>query len=151
MIKLLDVLRPTHVIMHMESRDIESAIQELAAHLSQAPEVRNIQAFTQEVIARERAAPTVLGNGLALPHARTANVSNLCLAAGISRDGFMVGCEKVHFVILAGVPHAMAAEYLRILGCLARVFTTTGSATVLMQSADPAEFIRQLDKFSKKL
>ena len=63
-------------------------------------------------------------SGVAFPHARTALVKEIVVAAGRSVDGRAVRREPeepVHFIFVIGTPPDRAAQYLALVGTLARL------------------------------
>ena len=70
------------------------------------------------VIERELQAPTVLASGLALPHARLAEISSPVLAVATSAKGVdfeASGEDPVHVVVLILTPKSDPGAYLRLM------------------------------------
>ena len=80
-------------------------------------------AAVRSVIERERLAPTVLAEGLALPHARLDTLSRPVLAMAASHGGIDFETAEgvpVHVVMLILTPKADPWAYLRLMATLSR-------------------------------
>jgi mannitol/fructose-specific phosphotransferase system IIA component (Ntr-type) len=86
-------------------------------------EIGEPEKFLAEVIAREEVHTTFMGNGVALPHARTDLVTTLSLGIGRSVEGVPFGekGELAHLIFVIGVPKKMINNYLVCVGALARL------------------------------
>ncbi len=99
--------------------------------------------FLGEVLAREEAHSTYMGNGVALPHARTDLVQQIIFAAGRSEEGVVFGAEgeRVHLLFVVAVPRRMVNDYLVCVGALARVVNDEKTRAALRNCATASEFI----------
>ncbi len=122
------------------------AIQRVAALVRADPAVLSFQAFTAEILAREKISPTAIGQGVAFPHARTEHVNEIVLAAGRSRAGipFAGGAQTVHLIFVIGTPNDRVREYLALVGGLARLLKDSTVREKLMQAATHAAFLAAL-------
>jgi len=77
----------------------------------------------------------------------------MVMAAGRSTRGIAVrGVEApIHFVFVIGVPLALAADYLRIIGALARIFKDDGAKERLRGAKTAEEFVQMLASAEMKL
>jgi mannitol/fructose-specific phosphotransferase system IIA component (Ntr-type) len=82
--------------------------------------------FLQAVLDREDLESTVLGKGVALPHARCRSVAQPSLALGISQTGIPFHTEEnpepVYVVCMLAMPDAVPIVYLPFLAQLAELF-----------------------------
>lgn len=115
------------------------------------PKVKNWQVFTQSLRPGATCTANENGYGLCIPHARTNEVSGMVMAAGRSRAGIVFpsaevdGEEvRVYYLLVVGVPVALAQEYLRTIGALARTFRSTQGEFALRSARTPDEFIETL-------
>jgi PTS system nitrogen regulatory IIA component len=154
MITVEDLLPPDHVSLHLKATTPAKTIEEVAALLKGVPEVLDWPALLKGV---QVAAPCLAepGGGFALciPHTRGDCVSELVMAAGRSEQGVIFpGVEvPVRYVFCIGVPKALAADYLRIVGLLARVFKDPAAESELRAAATAADFVELLSRHEAKL
>jgi len=114
------------MIPQLRSQDRMGAIKELVDRLYQSGHVTDSLRFLQAVLDREDLESTVLGKGVALPHARCRSVGQPSLALGISQGGIPFHAaahpKPVHVVCMLAMPEAVPMVYLPFLGQLAEVF-----------------------------
>lgn len=122
MIRLADHLTPARVI-DLTSRTKHAALMELTETLATAPEVSDRERVLQAVLEREKIVSTGIGLGVAVPHAKIAEVTEFVVAYGRSREGIDFGSiddRPVHHVVLIVGPPDRQQRYLQF---LAIVFT----------------------------
>lgn len=117
---------PGLMVPELESRDRMGAIKELVDRMHLEGCVSDSLAFLQSVMDREDVESTVVGAGVAFPHARCRSVTRLAAALGISRQGVEFptngDIEQVHIICLLGVPVIGSGGYLPLLGALTALF-----------------------------
>lgn len=78
----------------------------------------------ESILQRERVASTGIGNGLAIPHAKSRWADRLGIAVGVSHAGIDFGSidgQPVRVVVLAVGPPSATAEHLAVMRALATV------------------------------
>ena len=68
--RLAGLLRPERVILRLSCEDLRDAIELAAARIAAAITGCNAADLAREILRREREAPTAIGHGVAIPHAR---------------------------------------------------------------------------------
>ena len=108
--------------------------------------MRDCTRLADAVLEREKLSTTALGHGVAFPHARTAEVSGIVVAAGRSREGVKFGGsdERVHFLFVIGTPPDRVAQYLALVGRLARLLKEEAVRAQLLAATTPEEFLNPL-------
>jgi PTS system nitrogen regulatory IIA component len=83
-VQVKNILSPDRIIFlnHSTKRDTLLA---LAENLSTAPQVKNSQELSVEILKREDLMSTAIGRGIAIPHVRLSSVTDLVMSVGISR------------------------------------------------------------------
>ncbi|MBT3602180.1 MAG: PTS sugar transporter subunit IIA [Candidatus Latescibacteria bacterium] len=126
-----DLDTPFHIeaslmVPQLRSQDRMGAIKELVDRLYQSEHVTDSLRFLQAVLDREDLESTVLGKGVALPHARCRSVAQPSLALGISQTGIPFHTEAypepVYVVCMLAMPEAVPIVYLPFLAQLAELF-----------------------------
>lgn len=109
-----------------------------------APDPALRAALITEVRTREAAFPTALGDGIALPHARTAHVDGVRLAAGVMRSPIPFGAadgNPVDLFFLVLSPANAPSEHLKVLRVLSRMFTDRAAVSALREATGVAAFL----------
>ena len=141
------LIRPEAVCLNLHACEKIPALRELAAVLQDVPAVPDLDAFVREILAREEAGSTALGHGVAIPHARTDLCREIVIAVGRSTDGIDYGAadgQPIGLVFLIGTPMQDVAEYLRVVGMLARLLMREPVRQRLLAAVTADEFIAAL-------
>jgi PTS system nitrogen regulatory IIA component len=95
------------------------ALLALADNLACAPQVKNRQELSIEILKREELMSTAIGRGIAIPHIRLASVTDLVVAVGISRTGIVdfqpLDDEPVRLLLMIAAAYNQHAYYLQTL------------------------------------
>jgi len=83
-VQVKNILSPDRIVFinHTSKRD---ALTQLADVLGTAPQVKNAQELTQEIMNREDLMSTAIGRGIAIPHVRLSSVTDLVMAVGVCK------------------------------------------------------------------
>ena len=86
------------------------------------------------------------GSSLCIAHVRTNTVNAMVMAAGRSVEGIPLegSSSNVRLVFVIGVPVALASDYLRMIGALARIFRTANGVEELISATTPEDFLERL-------
>src|SRR5213082_1544326 len=145
-IALADLLDEKQVILRLRSRKPVNAIREIVQLLAHTGNIDKPEAFLEQVLARERAHPSVVENGVVFPHARTDLVDEIVLGIGRSRAGIPFGENgvRVRLIFVIGVPERLANDYLICVGTLARLVKDDATRSTLLHAQSPREFLDAL-------
>lgn len=145
-IALADILDERHIALQLKSRRQANALREIIGLLEKTGSVLQPAEFLALVLARERVNSTLIENGVAFPHARTALVDQIALAVGRSRAGIAWNDkgERARLIFVVAVPQRLVNDYLILVGTLARITQDKQQRAALLAAATPAEFIETL-------
>jgi PTS system fructose-specific IIC component len=135
------------VILDLSAPDAPDAIRQLADSLAHAPGVVDCARLLAEALAREAVLSTYIGDGVALPHARTDAVTARVLAIARSPTGVPFGPkgEKAHLIFLVGCPRADISAYLAFSRQLLRRLREPHVRMELLTATDSAKFLQILE------
>ncbi|MED5051582.1 fructose-specific PTS transporter subunit EIIC [Anoxybacillus rupiensis] len=85
--KITDLLTEETIVLEAKARTKEEIIDELAQTLEQAGVLHDLKAFKEAVLLREAQSTTGIGDGIAIPHAKTSAVARPAVAFGRSNHG----------------------------------------------------------------
>ena len=115
-VQVRNVLSPERVIFinHTTKHD---ALVELAQVLATAPQVKNEQELTSEILKREELMSTAIGRGIAIPHVRLSSVTDLVMAVGVCKkpieDFPTIDDEKVNLLFMIAAAYNQHSYYLK--------------------------------------
>ncbi len=75
------------IILDLHSSSKPDVIDELIASLAKGDYVSNVTKFKEAILAREAQSTTGIGEGIAIPHAKTSAVNTQTIVFGKSIDG----------------------------------------------------------------
>jgi mannitol/fructose-specific phosphotransferase system IIA component (Ntr-type) len=153
MITIADILHPQDIDLDLKTTNQEEAINHVASLLREDDRVKDWNTFYKGLGAKQPCVAAAGGTELCIPHTRTDSVTGMVMSVGRSAKGIMVkGADlPVHFVFVIGVPVALAADYLRIIGALARIFKDPAVKDSLRQAPTPEAFLQLLAAAEMKL
>ena len=101
---------------HPRKKDVLLA---LAENLADAPQVKNRQELSMEILKREELMSTAIGCGIAIPHVRLSSVTDLIVSVGISRTAIVdfnpLDDEPVRLVFMITAAQNQHTYYLQTL------------------------------------
>jgi PTS system nitrogen regulatory IIA component len=153
-VHLADYLDADCILCGLEAESRDSAIDQLVGRLHRQLDGFDHEAALKAVLERERQSPTVLAEGLALPHARLAELAKPVLAMATSHAGIdfeAVGEEPVHVIVLILTPKDDPGAYLRLMASLSRTLAEPHMIKRLTAAADAREAHGILTEGSEKL
>lgn len=125
---------------NMTAADREDAIRELLRELS-------LQRTTEDLIqtaleTRETAEPTIVHDGIAMPHCRSILIDDFLIVLGRSKAGIPWPESKVNFIILFITPVRPTgpSEHMELIKHLANALRS-GGAESLLSAGSPSEAV----------
>jgi NhaP-type Na+/H+ or K+/H+ antiporter/mannitol/fructose-specific phosphotransferase system IIA component (Ntr-type) len=128
---LLNALNP-RLILDLDPAPPQTLYAAMARHFKEVDPDLPVEVVQESIVRRESSAPTLLGHGVALPHARIAGVARPeCLLARIPEGVVLDAAEDpIHLVFMLISPPHQPELHLAILGEIARL---CADATVRQQ------------------
>ncbi len=135
------------VNLDLSALDAAEAIQLLAKGLTAEAGVLDCAQLTADIQARENVLTTYVGEGVALPHARTDAVKSRVVAVGRSFAGVPFGQKRdlAHLIVMVGCPRAEISEYLQFSKLLLRRLREPQVRAELIACKDSDSFLKLLE------
>lgn len=150
--KLCDHLSERTIATELEATEKNQAIAELGELLKGCDVVRDHEQFVGAVFSREMEGTTGIGEGVAIPHARTDSVTEFVTALGRSPDGIdfqAVDGKPVHLVIMMGVPTKKVKDYLKLLAHLSLLVKQKDFTRRMLDAPDAAAMLETLQSYEQ--
>jgi len=151
-VKIYELLEPENITLDIEASSKESLVRELVSLLGRSGKVKDEAALIEEAMRRERVGTTGLGDGIAIPHARTDLVKGIAVAFGLSRRGIEFAAldgRPVHVVLFFAIPAEAVREYLMLLAHTARLFKKKDFVEHLMACTSPEQVIATFARYEE--
>jgi len=117
-------IEESHICILKKGATKHEALEALIEILCPSPAITDCGAFRRAVFEREAVMSTGIGGGIAIPHVRIPEVTQITVGLGIAPEGVDYGTldnQPVHILVLFATPKSAEKEYLRL---LARVMTS---------------------------
>lgn len=143
------ILAPERVLFldYTAKRD---ALVALSENLADAPQVKNRQELTEEILRREELMSTAIGRGIAIPHVRLASVTDLIVSVGISRTDILdfqpLDDEPVRLLFMIAAAYNQHAYYLQTLSFFSARLKNKDLRLALLDAKTEAEAYALLTK-----
>lgn len=143
--KIMDFLNKKAITANLKATDKEGVIRELVDLLAAADEIKNKEELVKALLTRESLGSTGIGQGIGIPHAKSANVKNLVAAFGLSQKGVnfdSLDGEPVYIFFLLIAPEESAGPHLKALARISRMLKDKYFRELLKKSKDEKEILR---------
>ncbi len=124
--KIMDFLSKKAILTDIKSSKKEDVIKELVDLLINSGEIekRNRNKLVEALMSRESLGSTAIGQGVAIPHAKSDSVEKLVAAFGLSRKGVdfdSLDGEPAYIFFLLVAPQDSAGPHLKALARISRL------------------------------
>ena len=148
--KITDLLNIKSIAINPKVNSKNEAIDKLVDLMDASGNLSDKNEYKKAVLAREELSTTGIGDGIAIPHAKTKAVKNAGLAAMIVNDGVDYDSldgnpAKIFFLI--GAPDGENNVHLEVLARLSTMLMDENFRNALENSKTPEEFVNLIDKF----
>ena len=147
--RIIDLLNKKSINLNLKSSDKTSVINELVDLVDASGNLNNKNEYKQEILAREAKSTTGIGEGIAIPHAKTKAVKKACLASGVSKTGIdydsLDGAPSNLFFMIAA-PDGANDTHLEVLSRLSTILMDEEFRNNLINTTSIDEFISLIDK-----
>ena len=142
MSRLIDA---SHVMLDFAAASRDEAVREVAELLRGDARIGSWDAFWKSIGAKQIVDLKGCGCGVCLAHGRDESVRDLVLAAGRAPVNAASGVPR--FVFVFAIPAAMAEDYLRAVGALARLCGEEKKFAALERAGTPEALADTLQEF----
>lgn len=147
--RIVDLLKKQSIDLNAAVADKTAAIGHLVDLMEAGGNLNNKELYKERVLAREAEGSTGIGEGIAIPHAKTEAVNEPGLASMIVRDGVdyeSFDDEPAHLFFMIAAPAGGADVHLEVLSRLSRMLMDDDFRDALMQAKTPEEYLSTIDK-----
>src|SRR5690348_1114910 len=106
-LKILDFLAPAAITLELTATNKKGVLEELVGLLGKEGKIKDTKAAVDILLEREKLGSTGIGQGIAIPHAKTDQAKDVVAAFGLSRRGVnfeSLDGEPVHLFFLLIAP-----------------------------------------------
>lgn len=147
--RITELLKKETVIIELSSTSKLDVIDELVSKLDEAGRLQDKEQYKQAILTREGQSTTGIGEGIAIPHAKTAAVKTPAIAFGRSTKGIdyeSLDGQPSHLFFMIAASEGANNEHLETLSNLSSLLMDVGFREKLMQVKSPEELIQAIDE-----
>ncbi|WP_455542130.1 PTS fructose transporter subunit IIABC, partial [Intestinibacter sp.] len=147
--RITDLLSKESIKLDLSSKTKSEVIDEMVDLVDASGNLENKAEYKEAILAREELSTTAVGEGIAIPHAKTKAVKKACLAAGVTKEGidyeaFDGSLSNLFFMIAA--PDGANNTHLEVLSRLSTILMDPDFKNSLINSKSVDEFLSLIDK-----
>jgi len=143
--KIMDFLNPDAVTAGIKATTKKEVVRELVDLLVNTGEIKNKEELVRVLLARETLGSTGIGQGIGIPHGKSAHVKKLIAAFGLSKQGVdfeSLDGEPTHIFFLLVAPEESAGPHLKALARISRLLKDKYFRDMLIKAEDEKDIIR---------
>lgn len=119
-------------------------METLIARVARGPKVLDAKGVYDAVCERERLATTGVGEGFAIPHAKTSAVNDIVAALAITREPInfrSLDDQPVRIIFLLVGVESRVGTYLKLLSRARRLMSSASFRKKLLQAREPGDIL----------
>ena len=147
--KITDLITPLGICLNAHITDKKDALNKITQLMNEQGNVSDLEAYRKAVWARELEGSTGVGEGIAIPHAKTAAIIKPGLAAMTIPDGVefdSLDGEPVKLIFLIAAPEKSENVHIDMLSHLSEMLMDESFRKRLLSAKNAEEFIQEIDR-----
>jgi fructose-specific phosphotransferase system IIA component len=149
-----DILSAENIRVNFSSHDKFGVINELVDSISGDPRIIDIDETRNAIVDREEIQSTGVGNGFAIPHAKTDGVNNMIAAFGRLSEPIefeSIDNQPVNLVFLMVAQESAVGPHIKMLSRISRMMSSESFRESLINAKTPEEIYELFDNEEKNL
>ncbi|RIO08204.1 PTS fructose transporter subunit IIABC [Mammaliicoccus sciuri] len=147
--RITKLLTKETIAMDLSATSKDQVIDELVAQLNSAGKLSDEATFKEAIHARESQSTTGIGEGIAIPHAKTDAVQSAAIAFGKSVEGVdyqSLDMQPAHLFFMIAAPAGGAQTHLDALAKLSGILMDEDVRAELLQAKSKEEVLNIINK-----
>ncbi|WP_227937974.1 PTS fructose transporter subunit IIABC [Alkalihalobacillus deserti] len=146
--RISDLLKRETIVLNMRAANKESAIDELVSNLDKAGRLNSATEYKKAIWAREEQSTTGLGEGIAIPHAKSESVKTPSIAFGRSTAGLdyeALDGQPTHLFFMIAASAGANEEHLATLSRLSTFLMDEAFRDKLLKANSEDDVLAAID------
>jgi len=152
--KLSEIFTPQLIVSDLKAHDKKGVLEELSQVITEQNPSLNKRSLLQVLLERERLGSTGIGDGIALPHGKLAELSNLLISFGRSTNGLdfdSIDEQPAYLFFLLLAPENSAGMHLTALAKISRMLKDANFRQRLMGAKSKNEIYKVILDMDEEL
>jgi fructose-specific phosphotransferase system IIA component len=151
-IKLSALLKEQFIDLDLQGDNKKEVIEHLVELIAKSKKLKNKKAYYSAVLEREKIGSTGIGNGVAIPHAKSKAVNSFIIAfarKNVAIDFNAIDGERTILFFILASPDEKVGEHLKILAEISRLIRDKFNVESLKNARDKKDIIRVISNYEK--
>ncbi|WP_409176410.1 fructose-specific PTS transporter subunit EIIC [Brevibacillus fortis] len=153
-IRIADLLKADTILFPLSASSKEAVLDELIEKLDDAGRLNSKEEMKQAILARESQGSTGIGEGIAIPHAKTAAVKTPSIAFGFSKEGVdfdSLDNQKAHLFFMIAATEDANQAHLETLALLSQMLMDEAFRQELMSAETKEQVLEIITRKEKEI
>ncbi|MDF2902968.1 MAG: family fructose/mannitol porter component [Bacillus sp. (in: firmicutes)] len=151
--KITELLTLDTIILTIPGNKKTDAIDALVDVLDKAGKLSDKKTYKEAILKREEQSTTGIGEGIAIPHAKTSAVKNAAIAFGKSVEGVdyaSLDGQPAHLFFMIAAPEGANNTHLEALARLSSILMNEEARTKLMKATTKNQVIEIINSYDRE-
>ncbi|SEN58752.1 PTS system D-fructose-specific IIA component (F1P-forming), Frc family /PTS system D-fructose-specific IIB component (F1P-forming), Frc family /PTS system D-fructose-specific IIC component (F1P-forming), Frc family [Mesobacillus persicus] len=151
--RITELLTKDTILLSMKGKSKEAAIDSLVDVLAKARKIDNREDFKAAILKREEQSTTGVGDGIAIPHAKTKSVKHPAIVFGKSLEGVdyqSLDGQPAHLFFMIAAPEGANNTHLEALARLSGILMRAEVREKLMAAKSENEVIDIINSYDEE-
>ena len=151
--RIVDLISRNRIIPELVATDKQAILAELAAHLAETEPALSKDELERVLVDRESLASTAIGQGVAIPHGKLPQVSEIVACLGRAKNGVdfdSVDGKPTYLFFVMVAPENSSGAHLKALARISRVFKDEDFKQRLMGAGGADDMLELIDREDQK-
>lgn len=147
--KISDLLKKEIMIMDLTETTKSGVIEEMISKLKEKNMINDVDKFRSEILNREELSSTGLGEGIAMPHAKTSAVNTPCVLFAKSKEGVdfeSLDGEPAYLFFMIAAEEGANNTHIETLASLSRLLLKPNFIDALKATNTPDEVLALIEE-----
>lgn len=151
--RITELLTKETIHLSIKGQQKPDAIEQLVNVLDRAGKLTNSSEFKEAILKREEQSTTGIGEGIAIPHAKTKAVKNAAIAFGRSTEGVdyeSLDGQPAHLFFMIAAPEGANNTHLEALSRLSTILMNEDVRKQLLEAKTEADVLNIIDSHDEE-
>ncbi|MFZ4450710.1 PTS fructose transporter subunit IIABC [Salibacterium aidingense] len=147
--KITELLKTDTMMLDLQANSKDGVIDELVHQLDKAGRLSDPASFKEAIHAREQESSTGIGEGIAIPHAKTDAVKTPAIAFGRSQEGTdydSLDGQPAHLFFMIAASEGANQDHLQTLSRLSTLLMDESFRSELLEASSEEEILQLVDQ-----
>lgn len=145
--RLTDLLISKHIKIPLQARERNNSIREIIETMH--GDIPNIETAYHAVLEREKIMTTGVGNEIAIPHCKYADVENFIIGMGITKEGInfnSIDNKNVKLIFMLIGPENDPQGHIKLLSRISRLMNNSDFRIMLINSSSAEDALNLIEE-----